>query len=159
MNRILAAVLAFAVWSALMFAAGWAWRADRADGAQASAERDTAQAQVAAEQGARTTEHAAAADLAAIGTQHEEDRVDAETVPAAVAADLRAGNLRLRNDLATCHTARLSGAVAGAVERDATAQLREEVAGALVRIGRDADDQLRACQAVILADRQRQSTP
>lgn len=154
MNRVLAAVLAFVTWSALMFGAGWAWRSDRADGAQAVVQRDAAQAQVAAEQGARATEQSAAADLAEIGTRHEEDRTDAETVPAAVADDLRAGNLRLRREWAGCETRRLSDAAAAAVERDALAASRDEAAGRIVRIGRDADDQLRACQAVILADRE-----
>ncbi len=102
----------------------------------------------------RATEHAQAEELAAIGAKHEEDRTAAATVPAAVVADLRAGRLQLRDDLATCNTARLSEAVAGAVERDQAAQLRAEVAGALVQVGRDADDHVRACQAVIAADRQ-----
>lgn len=159
MNRVLAAVAAFAVWSALMFGAGWAWRADRAEGAQAADQRDTAQARVAAEQGARATEKSAASDMAEIGARHEEDRTDAETVPAAVAADLRAGNLRLRREWAGCETQRLSDAAAAARERDALAASRDEAAGRIVRIGRDADDQLRACQAVILADRERQATP
>ena len=91
--------------------------------------------------------------LATIGAKHEEDRTAATAVPAAVAAGLRDGSLQLRDDLATCNTARLSQAVAGAVERDQAAQLRTEVAGALVQIGRDADDHVRACQAVIAADR------
>jgi hypothetical protein len=69
-------------------------------------------------------------------------------------AGLRSGNLRLRDDLATCHTARLSEAAAGAVERDARAELRPEVVGAAVRIVTDAEDHVRACQAVIAADRQ-----
>ena len=43
--------------------------------------------------------------------------------------------------------------VASTVERDALAQSREELAGAVVRVGRDADDQLAACQAVVLEDR------
>lgn len=159
MNRTFAAILAFITWSALMFAAGWAWRADRADGAQAADQRDTAQAQVAAEQGARATEQSAAADLAEIGTRHEEDRAHAETVPAAVAADLRAGNLRLRREWAGCETQRLSDAAAATAERDALAASRDEAAGRIVRIGRDADDQLRACQAVIFADREHQATP
>jgi hypothetical protein len=102
---------------------------------------------------ARATEHTQAAALADIGAKHEEDRRTAEAVPDAVVADLRAGNLQLRNDLATCSTQQLSNAVAGAIERDAGAQLRAEVAGDLVQVGRDADDQLRACQAVIAADR------
>lgn len=159
MNRALIALLACIAWSGLMFAAGWAWRADRADGAEAVVQRDAAQGQVAAEQGARATEQSAAADMAEIGTTHEEDRAHAETVPAAVAADLRAGVLRLRREWAGCETQRLSDAAAAAIERDALAASRDEAAGRIVRIGRDADDQLRACQAVILADRERQATP
>ena len=153
MNRTLIAVLAFVAWSAGMFGAGWAWRGDRAEGA---ADRQQAGASAAhAQQVARTraTEHHQADTLAAIGAKHEEDRAAAETVPAAVVAELRAGTVRLRHDLATCHTGRLSEAAAGAAERDAAADLGVTVAGPAIGIGRDADDQLRACQAVIRADR------
>ena len=154
MNRIAAAIIAFVVWTALAFAAGWAWRGDRAEGAEATTQRDAAQAETKAVQGARATEQASAETLADIGTQHEEDRRDAETVPAAVVDDLRADRLRLRRLWAGCETQRLSDATAGAIERDALAASRDEAAGRIVRIGRDADDQLRACQAVILADRE-----
>lgn len=54
-------------------------------------------------------------------------------------------------DLATCNTARLSETVSGTIERDAGAQLRAEVAGAAIQIGRDANDQVNSCQAVINA--------
>lgn len=113
----------------------------------------TLQSQLESERNARDTEHTQAREMAQIGDQHEDDREASASIPAAVVADLRAGRLQLRDDLATCNTARLSEAVAGAVERDAHAQLRAEVAGDLVQIGRDADDQVRACQAVIAADR------
>ena len=136
-----------------MFGAGWGWRGDRAESAEARQLASTSSAQVQQINQTRAIEHAQAETLATIGAKHEEDRTAAATVPAAVVADLRAGRLQLRDDLATCNTARLSEAVAGAVERDQAAQLRAEVAGALVQIGRDADDQVRACQAVIAADR------
>nr|WP_285235776.1 lysis system i-spanin subunit Rz [Stenotrophomonas maltophilia] len=136
-----------------MFGAGWGWRGDRAESAEARQLASTSSAQVQQINQTRAIEHAQAETLATIGAKHEEDRAAAEAVPAAVVADLRAGRLQLRDDLATCNTARLSEAVAGAVERDQAAQLRAEVAGALVQIGRDADDQVRACQAVIAADR------
>lgn len=154
MNRVMAAIVAFIVWTLLAFAAGWAWRGDRAEGADATTKRDAAQAETKAVQGARATEQASAETLADIGTQHEEDRRDAETVPAAVAADLRDGNLRLRREWQGCETQRLSDAAAAARERDALAASRDALAGNLVRVGRDADDQLRACQAVIRADRE-----
>lgn len=149
MNRSLIIVLAVAVWSAGMFGAGWAWRGDRAEGVEARQETGVVKQNLTAEQGARATEHKQAANMAAIGAKHEEERQAATAIPAAVAAGVRDGSLQLRDDLATCNTSLLSQAVTGAVERDAHAQLRGEVAGALVQVGRDADDQVRACQAVI----------
>lgn len=154
MSRITVVVIGLGLWSAAMFGAGWNWRGDRAEASEAH-QRGTAALAVAEQVNqARAVEHRQADSLATIGAKHEEDRAVAETVPAAVVADLRAGRLQLRDDLATCNTARLSEAVAGAIERDQAAQLRAEVAGALVQIGRDADDHVRACQAVIAADRQ-----
>ncbi|MGF6420051.1 hypothetical protein ABH900_003568 [Stenotrophomonas sp. AN71] len=153
MNRAAIAVLAFIVWSAAAFGAGWAWRGDRAEGKEAQQQASTSAGQVQQLTETRAVEHSQAATLATIGAKHEEDRTAATAVPAAVAAGVRDGSLQLRDDLATCNTARLSEAVAGAIERDAHAELRAEVAGALVQIGRDADDHIHACQAVIAADR------
>ncbi|OBU70443.1 hypothetical protein A9K58_00385 [Stenotrophomonas maltophilia] len=154
MNRIAVAVAAFALWSGAMFGAGWAWRGDRAEGREADQRAAGAEAVAAQVNQTRATEQSKALQLATIGAKHEEDRTAAATVPAAVVADLRAGRIQLRDDLATCSTSLLSQAVAGAVERDAHAELRAEVAGAAVQIGRDADDHVRACQAVIRADRE-----
>ncbi|HDS1834892.1 lysis system i-spanin subunit Rz [Stenotrophomonas sp. GD03819] len=109
----------------------------------------TLQSQLESERSARTTEHTQATEMAKIGDDHEDDREASASIPAAVVADLRAGNLQLRDDLATCHTARLSQAVSGAVERDESAQLRTEVAGDLVQVGRDANNHVQACQRVI----------
>ncbi|MBS3725902.1 MULTISPECIES: lysis system i-spanin subunit Rz [Stenotrophomonas] len=154
MNRILATVAAFVLWSGAMVGVGWAWRSDQAEGREATQRAAGAEAVAAQVNQTRATEHAQAETLATIGAKHEEDRAAAATVPAAVVADLRAGRLQLRDDLATCSTSLLSQAVAGAVERDARAELRAEVAAAVVQVGREADDQLRASQAVIAADRQ-----
>ena len=145
---LLAAALALAG-----FWAGWEWRDRSCDADQLRAELESAAAINDTLVEAIDAERAKARALADIGTQHEEARREAETVPAAVAADLRAGNLRLRKEWAGCETQRLSDAAAATLERDALAQLRDEAAGRIVRVGRDADDQLRACQAVILADR------
>jgi len=153
MNRAAIAVLAFIVWSAVAFGAGWAWRGDRAEGAESRQQAGASAAQVQQVNQTRATEHNQAAALATIGAKHEEDRTAAEAVPAAVVADLRTGSLQLRDDLATCSTSLLSQAVAGTIERDAHAELRAEVAGAVVQVGRDADDHVRASQAVIAADR------
>jgi len=153
MNRTLIAVLAFVAWSAGMFGAGWAWRGDRAEGVEARQQASASAAVVEQVNQSRATEQSKALQLADIGAKHEEDRAAAPAVADAVVADLRSGALRLRNDLAACHTDLLSQTAAGTLERDAATQRREEFAGRVVRIGRDADDQLRACQAVIAADR------
>lgn len=132
---------------------GREWRDRSADLAESRNQSEQYLGMVKAEQQARATEHQQADTLATIGAKHEEDREAAEAVPAAVVADLRAGNVRLRQEWAGCETRLLSQAVASTVERDALAASREEAAGRIVRIGRDADDQLAACQAVIKADR------
>lgn len=149
MNRIAVVVVGLGLWSAAMFGAGWTWRGDRAEGTEATQRAAGAEAVADQVNQTRAVEHRQADSLAAIGAKHEEDRTAAEAVPAAVAAGVRDGSLQLRDDLATCSTSLLSQAVAGAVERDAHAELRAEVAGALVQIGRDADDHVRACQSVV----------
>lgn len=153
MNRIVITIVAFVLWTLATFWVGWEWRDRSSDIKKLRTDLAVAAAANDALVETLDQERGKAATLADIGAQHEEDRRDAETVPAAVAADLRAGNLRLRKEWAGCETQRLSDATAAAVERDALAASRDEAAGRIVRVGRDADDQLRACQAVVLADR------
>ena len=146
---IRAYLAAAALLAGLSFWAGWEWRVRSANLADSRKEVAESRAETAAHVAARTAEHEQADKLAEIGAKHEEDREAAAAVPAAVVADLRAGNVRLRREWAGCETQRLSEASAAAVERDALAQRREQLAGEIVRIGRDADDHVRACQAVI----------
>jgi len=153
-NRVLIAGGLAIVLFAGGFVAGWSWRGDRVGAADARQQAGTAAAAVQQVNDTRATEHAQAEQMANIGAKHEEDRTAAEAVPAAFVADLRAGNLRLRDDLATCHTSRLSEAAAAAGERDARAELRPEVAGSAFGIAAAAEGDVRACQAVIRADRQ-----
>ena len=148
--RLLLAVLLLGA----AFWAGWEWRDRSADLAAAEVGNAAAQGEAKAQGSARKVEQATGQTLATIGEKHEQDRQAAEAVPDAVVADLRAGNLRLRREWAGCETQRLSDAAAGARERDALAASRDALAGEVVRIGRDADDQLRACQAVVQADRE-----
>jgi len=151
MNRLhLALAIGLAIAS---FWAGWEWRDRSADLSVSQGQTKQAVAVVAQVQSARAIEHGQANTMANIGAKHEEDRAAAEAVPDAVVADLRTGDLQLRDDLATCTTSLLSQAVAGTIERDAHAQLRAEVAGAVVQVGRDANDHVNSCQAVIIADR------
>ena len=151
MTRLLLVALVLTAVAALLMG----WRGSAANARAERLARELAAAEEAVEDLSRAldAERARAAEVARIGNEHEEARRDAETVPAAVAAELRAGNLRLRREWAGCETARLSDAAAASAERDALAGLRAEAAGRIVRIGRDADDQLRACQAVIRAYR------
>jgi len=153
MNRLIVAAIGFAIWTGLVFWAGSTFTGRGAD--LNASKKETAQATAVVDQvnQTRATEHTQAATMATIGAKHEEDRAAAPAVADAVVAGVRDGTLQLRNDLATCHTDVLSQAVAGTIERDASAQLRAEVAADLVRIGRDADDQVRALQAVVAADR------
>jgi len=132
---------------------GREWRDRSADIASGKQELKQLTSQVLAEQGARALEQTNGQELAKIGAKHEQDREAAEAVPAAVVADLRAGNLQLRRQWAACETNRVSESAAGAAERDALAELRAKDQGDLVRVGRDADDQVRACQATVKADR------
>lgn len=136
---------------------GWSqWSKSRISAARDAALEDLRDAQHAldAARAAINAQRAAADRLADIGSKHEQDRRDAEGVPDAVVADLRAGNLRLRREWAGCETRRLSDAAAAARERDALAASRDALAGAVVRVGRDADDQLAACQAVVIAQQE-----
>lgn len=151
MNRAATAICVVALWSAAMFGAGWTWRGDRAEGREANQRAGGAVAVAAQVNQTRAIEHQQAEDLSAIGAKHEEDRTSAPAVADAVVAGVRAGDLRLRDGWASCETQRLSDAVAAASERDAAAERRAEFAGAVVRVGRDADDQLAACQAVVRA--------
>jgi hypothetical protein len=113
MNRTLIAVLAFVAWSAAMFGAGWAWRGDRADGVEARQQASTSVAVVGQVNQTRATEHTPADKLAAIGVKHKEHRAAAPAVAEAVMAGLHDGTLRLRNDLAACHTDLPSQTAAG----------------------------------------------
>ena len=156
MNRILVAIVALVIWTGLAFAAGWAWRADRADLSSAKRDKADVTAVVEAVQDARQTEHTQADKMADIGAKHEEDRRDAKSVPDAVAADLRAGVVELQPQWAGCATDRLAASVASTIELDALARLREQDAGRLVGIAREADAHVAGLQAVILADREQQ---
>ncbi len=155
-----ARVFVYALGLIVAFCAG-AWvgyqpgavRAERAERALAMAQRDAAQQVALAQEQARAAEQRMTEQLAAVDARYRQEIEDAKATGERVAADLRASTLRLRREWAGCETARLSDAAAASPERDALAGLRAEAAGRIVRIGREADDQLRACQAVIRAYR------
>lgn len=93
---------------------------------------------------------------AAIGTQLEKDHAAALRAKDRTIADLRTGNLQLRDHWACAVPPAETGgpAAAGAGSDDAT-ERRREGAGALVQVADDADAQLRACQATVTDYRSR----
>lgn len=114
-----------------------------------------AEASARAAAAAQARQQAAQTQIAAIDARHAQELKDAKAKSDAVIADLRNGTLRLRREWAGCEaTASVPGTIAGAGEPDAAATRRAESAAAIVRIGAEADAQIRALQAVIKADRQ-----
>lgn len=135
------------------YATGWEFRDRSADIKSLRADKAELTDALAYTNRTLEAERSKARELADIGTDHEKDRRDAQDVPAAVVAGLQSGALQLRDELAGCETQRLSDAAAAAAQPDAAARVREAIAGAIVQVGRDADDQVRALQAVAEADR------
>lgn len=137
-------------------AAWWQWEA-RFSAGYAAAVADQARAadrtRADASERARRLEQQHAEDMAAIATRYEQEKRDAtQAAYDRALADVRAGRVRLREHWrCPVPAAATPGAPAG--ERDDAAGLREQAAARVVRIGAEADAQLRACQAVIAADR------
>jgi hypothetical protein len=89
----------------------------------------------------------------AVATQYEQEKADAESKGAAVADDLRAGNLRLQQRWAGCE-ARVSDLAAAPGEPDGAADDRADSAGRIVRAAAACDAQVRGLQALIRSDRE-----
>jgi hypothetical protein len=85
---------------------------------------------------------------------YERGRKDAEAIGEAVAADLRAGALRLQQRWSGCEAARrLPGPAAPAAESDAAAGDREESAARIVRAAAECDAQVRGLQDLLIRER------
>lgn len=102
----------------------------------------------------RKLEQDLAAAQAGVSEAYEKGKKDAEATGAAVAADLRAGNLRLQQRWAGCETQRLSDSAAAAGELDAAARDREESAGRIVRAAAQCDAQVRGLQELLILERE-----
>lgn len=151
MTRIYAAAALLLM--ALSFAAGWSWRGTRADAASNKAALAQSKAEIAAQTDARTTEHASAQRANEIAEIYERGKQDAQDTANRIAADLRAGNLKLRDAWAGCETQRLSDVAASASYIDAGADDRAASASRIVRAAAEADAKIRGLQAVIRSDR------
>lgn len=134
--------------------AGWEWRDRSSDAEMATLVAQHAtemagheRAAREASERARSSERARTEDLAAIAEQSEVRIREIQSEADTLAADLRAGNVRLRQHwqgaIATCGVSRDSAA-AFAAEREA--ELRAEGAADLVRLAADADARVTALQ-------------
>lgn len=153
MNRIAIALVAFVAWTLLAFWAGWEWRDRSADIRDLRAANKRLTAQVAEANRALAAERTKAAKLADIGRQYEQDKLAAQAAAYALVGDLRAGNVRLRNELGALYTASLSGTAAHSAELGAAAQRGAELAAAAVGVGAACDARDKAWRAVAEADR------
>lgn len=121
-----------------------------AEAAKAKAAQRLAEQRAEFERQAREAESRQRAALDAVEAIYEKEKDDAVAKERAVADDLRAGNLRLRQhwrDYVT--TAELSQAAGAAAVADEGARLREQGAAALVRVAADADAHIRGLQAAL----------
>lgn len=152
-TAIVVSVLAAALLIAALYFRGTAAVSDaRAD--KAEQEADQARAQVDALTKTLETERKRANEMTAIAKDYEEQKDAAAAESDRIIADLRAGNLRLRQLWqAQAATADLSQAVASAAKPDEGARDREESAARIVRAADECDAQVRGLQRVIEADR------
>ena len=115
------------------------WQRERLEASQAVVQAVTRQ---------REMERRHVAEMAAIGARYEQDKAAAEALEQDMVNGLRTGAVRLRRAWTRCEQ-QLSQTSATSGKRDAPTSDRAALAAALVRAGREADDQIRACQAVI----------
>lgn len=87
---------------------------------------------------------------------YEDGRKSAESREATVVADLRNGNKQLRNGWEACMSRARSGQVGPApAQADEPAAVPPEAFGRVLRVGDDADGQVQALQALLIATRER----
>lgn len=119
-------------------------RAERAERALAMAQRDAAQQVAMAEGRAREAERKAAGRIAEIEAAQaaQQERIESEVE--ARTRDLRAGNLRLRREIAALATASVSREAAATAESEAAAARGAELVAAAVGIGAACDARIQA---------------
>lgn len=122
------------------------------DVATAEAARAAAVAELADMNKTLIAERAKTAEMAVIAESFEAEKRNVQAAADRVVADLRAGNVQLRDRWQGCK-ADLSAASSGTGQPDATADDRSESAGRIVRAAAECDAQVRGLQYVIRADR------
>ena len=116
------------------------WQRERLEASQAVVQEVTRQ---------REMERRHVVEMAEIGARYEQHKAAAEALELDVVNGLRTGAVRLRRAWTRCEQ-QLSQTSATSGKRHAPASDRAALAAALVRAGREADDQIRACQAAVM---------
>ncbi|WP_162455363.1 DUF2514 family protein [Pseudoxanthomonas kalamensis] len=111
---------------------------------EANNRADAAEAKVISLQDALESERSRSAELNAVAEQYEKEKQDAQARAESVAAALRAGNLRLRHEVAALHTARLSGDTAAAAEPDPAVERGAELVSDAIGVGAACDARIEA---------------
>ncbi len=139
------------------------WKVIVADMSKQAADADAKNADELADARERVLEYErhTVARMAVIDHQHQEDMRNAQIISERTIAGLRDGTIRLRDKFTACQRSGSSNMPAATTSTSigdgvASIQLQQADADLLVRIAGSADqvaDQLRACQAVVRADR------
>ena len=77
--------------------------------------------------------------MASVAANTEQELNDAQVRADSLAADLAAGERRVRHEIAALHTAHLSSGTAAAIESDAAAQRGAALVAAAIGVGAEAD--------------------
>ena len=123
----------------------------RADAASRRAE--ASEAELKAVSKARDREREAAKRANAIAAKYEQDKIDAEAAAKRTADDLRAGNLRLRQQWEGCKAGGVPQVNRAAGQPDAAADDRAESAGRIVAAADQCDAQVKGLQQFVLSER------
>jgi phosphotransacetylase len=105
--------------------------------------REFAEAERNALQAAREIEQRRVNDLAALSRKHQQEIEDAQARADRIADELRAGNRRLRHEIAAYATERLSRDSAAAGELSEDAERGAAYLAAVVRVAAESDAQVR----------------
>lgn len=158
-QSLTAALIAAVAFGGLGYSWGWRHATTKADLAMEKHLAADRQAELDQKDRVRKLERDLADAQASASEWYERGKKDAEAAAAAVAADLRAGTLQLRQRWAGCETERLSQTAALTAELDAAARDREESAARIVRAAAECDAQVLGLQRLLLDERKHLNQP
>lgn len=150
---ILRAVIVALV-AALVLVGAQTWRLHRAELTVATLRADAATAEAKAQAAAREQERKHVEEIASIEAGYQQNLEMVAHKSRVVIDDLRAGNLRLREQWQGCQADRVPDSPAAAASVDAAEQGRAASAARIVRAADTCDAQVAALQALVRADRE-----